>query len=267
MESDDTSRFLCSVIALYDFRRKARKKDIIYNRVLDWFSTIKCPPDKLGLGGKGFSPKVLDFGKQQKMLAAKGFDILTDFEVYSVGPAYSDKTQGYQAAACFSFDDAVYSYIVVNKRIVSLSELHQGLINDLVTLLLPSYGIGYYRPFHQGPGYYAIGLSKGLSLSGEGYEEALRISRWGDIGLEKKVYNKGCLRDVYPLNYLSQSQLGIEVEGLELREWIRREPKRGKLIPLVDEIMLWELEDCELNIIQSILQKNQAIFDPDMWMN
>ncbi|MDR6497819.1 hypothetical protein J2785_000962 [Burkholderia ambifaria] len=54
------------------------------------------------------------------------------------------------------------------------------------------------------------------------------------------------LRMIYPLNVLNEKHLGIRVNDLSLREWIRSDSSRGRLKSLPNRMWLWSVKEIDL---------------------
>jgi hypothetical protein len=137
------------------------------------------------------------------------------------------------------------------------------LVNYCVARLKPMYGIGFHRNHSQGPWFYAVGMNYAspIQQASIDYEEALTISRWGDLGVVKEVYKEGVLRDVYPHNYLSRPQLARRIGEETLEVWISSNPSRGTLTNLDERIVLWKVAGREINRIREQLCSAGFIFD------
>lgn len=139
------------------------------------------------------------------------------------------------------------------------------LAQTIADLLKPDYGIGYRREYRFGPGFYAWGIPQVPDsvplFDPEREKEDELISKWGQIGLDEKVYLRGLLRDVYPWNFVTQPQLTAKVGRLTLQQWIQKTPERGQLSPLTDEMMLWSVEAQHIPTLRQQLWEAGVIFD------
>lgn len=77
----------------------------------------------------------------------------------------------------------------------------------------------------------------------------------------RQVYMRGELRDVYPWNFLTAPQLNAPVGKQTLEQWIRANPGFGKLIPVTDEMLLWETNEDRIPEARKVLWDAGRIFD------
>jgi hypothetical protein len=115
------------------------------------------------------------------------------------------------------------------------------LAKQMATIFSPVYGIGFQRPFLKGPDLYAYGMSAGLGYSGADRIEMNQIGVWMRERMGQRRYRDGMLRDVYPLNLLTESHVGQEIENRSLRDWIRQDPQRGQLGELDSQQWIWHV--------------------------
>ncbi|MBN9565641.1 MAG: hypothetical protein J0G29_06085, partial [Alphaproteobacteria bacterium] len=64
----------------------------------------------------------------------------------------------------------------------------------------------------------------------------------------------GMLRDVYPLNFLSQAHLANQVEGMPFDQWVASDLARGTLNPLTDSMWSWRVEEDNIPAIREALR-------------
>lgn len=251
----------CAVVAFYGGSISPKSVEPLYHHVVEWFDSLDCHPDKLGVKGKGFSGKVGSFSRNNARLKKSGFSEVEEFSLYSLVPGGEVPLWDWSVTTEISKQD---SYCVIGAR-SSLASLSHGTLLDMackaIEVLKPSYGIGFRREMRLGPSLYATGLAQGLDTWGEQRQEVSRINRWGDVGLEQRVYEQGILRDVYPWNFLTDSQLSRQLNGRSLKEWITQESRRGTLSDLTNSVSFWEVDESQVSPIRSELQSAGVIFD------
>jgi hypothetical protein len=71
------------------------------------------------------------------------------------------------------------------------------------------------------------------------------------------------LREVYPWNFLTESQLSRRIEGVSLQQWIGMDRNRGSIESFVNNMMLWSVKESKISRVQSALQSAGLIFNPD----
>jgi hypothetical protein len=254
----------CSAIAYYGIEPSVKAAESFYHRLINWFNKLGCPPDKVSVTGPGHSGKLVSFVQANAKLLKTGFEGVTVLEVVSTTPDAKRWGRDYMLTA--SYDGRPKSLdadIVVRSSLATLSPTSiLPIARTVAEDLKPAYGIGFRMEHRLGPEFYVEGIGYGTEiLSGEAYDEACNIARWGDMGIVKQVYRDGLLRDVYPWNFLTQPHLIKPVGGFSLQEWIQRDPRRGSLNALCDRVSLWEVAESDIPDIRRALRQADVIFD------
>lgn len=252
-----------SAVGFYGLTMTSSMKASLKRLVIDWFADFGHAPNEEGASGTGFSRFKKPSPTIQRKLDRVGYDNLTAFEFYftpptGVGLKYP-WIESHFRVAC----NGVISFTCKCEIARVPSE---GLLNrmrDVAQTIRPAYGIGIRRDVKQYADGYIHGFCGGQDPNiPEEAEEELVISRWGDIGMnEQEVYMKGELRDVYPWNFLTAPQLTAPVGKQTLEQWIRANPSFGKLIPVTDEMLLWETNEERIPEARKILWDAGRIFD------
>ncbi|TVX93409.1 hypothetical protein [Paenibacillus agilis] len=68
----------------------------------------------------------------------------------------------------------------------------------------------------------------------------------------KGRYTSKMLRMVYPLNIMNSQHLKMEVNGVNLKEWITDSEKRGQLTDIGNDLWLWEVEMEQLEQVNQV---------------
>lgn len=248
-----------SGIAFYSVRHTAETVETFYSSVVEWFQSLGYPPDKAAIRAPGHSGKYVSFGRADVKLAKNGFAGVTSMEISALMPDAQFLANDYFLTAQYS---RKFSFMYVGSlgSIASLSRsVMLPLAQRIIDCACPEYGIGYMRDRSLGPSLYAVGINKGEELS---YEEALRISRWGNAS-KAHVWREGLLRDIYPWNFITHAHLRKQVNGISLQEWIVQDSQRGEIIPLSKDISLWDIKEINILTVRKILQDNNIIFELD----
>lgn len=251
----------CSVIALYGFAVDPSIVESVYERVVSWFDSLNAPATTLAVEGRGFSGKVRTFSRLNARLRKRGFQDVADFEVSSLGANGGFPLRDGPLTASLVLESEYFLAAVRSSLADLTADSMRGLARDVIGFLHPAYGVGYRRERAKGPPFYAIGLSMGLQHSGPEYEEGLSICRWGDTGMEERVWREGILRDVYPWNFLTQVQLRKRIGRMSLKRWIGEGQRRGKLSKFEGDMYLWELKPGEIRSVRPVLREAGLIFD------
>jgi hypothetical protein len=252
---------ICTVIAFYGVHPGRRSLVDFFRATVEWFTEIGHPPDKLAVGTPGKFGKQQSFSRAANKLQQFGFDNITTLEITSMLPGGEYPLRDYLLTCTYS---ALSHYATLEARssLAALSRSSLDLIAGAVAEAVePEYGIGYYREHKLGPSFYAIGICKGLSYSEEDMEAASHISKWGQIGMELKIWKKGLLRDLYPWNFVSELQLSALISGVSLRDWIQSDKRRGSLSSFWNGLTLWEVDEAHLVQVRSELWNSGLIFN------
>lgn len=105
------------------------------------------------------------------------------------------------------------------------------------------YGIGYERRLMNGPEMYADGMAAGLGYSDAEEQERNEITNWFYERRGPNRHLQGLLRDVYPLNILTEVHVNHLVGDATLQEWIAASDGRGTLRRANENLWFWRLEE------------------------
>lgn len=250
-----------SAVAFYGLIADETGVARFYRTAVDWFNALGFPPEKLSVHGPGHVRNWVSFERADARLHKNGFAGVTALTITSMVPGGEVPTLDYVLTASLSLKYS-FAVVVCRSSVITLSE--ESMLTEIRALaraVKPEYGIGYKRDMHLGPLFYAIGLGQGLGFSDADREEAMRITRWGDIGMKRRVFHEGILRDVYPWNFLNAAQRSSSVGGVSLEGWIDGDPRRGKLTPFVDDLALWAVDEPGRPEVRDVLAQAGIIFD------
>lgn len=253
----------CSAVAFYGLVTSDDSLVRFYERLREWFMDMRIGVDLLGVRGVGHAGRPVSFEHASASLQSAGFHAVDDLTMFSLLPHAKIPVDDFVALATISRVDQ-YALWTIRSSLVSLSRDEMlPLVRKVAEAVRPAYGIGYRRAHRFGPAMFAIGITQGLGLGlmGDAFEEARAISRWGDMGMVRRVWENGVLRGVYPWNFLSPLQLAAKIEGQSLRTWIERDSAHGTLEPLTEGIWLWETPDDCIATVRNALQAAGRIFD------
>jgi hypothetical protein len=254
----------CIAIAFYGVTANAAALGSFYKMLIEWFNSVKCPPDKLSVEGPGFSGKIVGFSRTHTRLQRQGFSGVTSIDVFATLPNGEIPVTDWWAKSYLNLQYKPCFVLAARRSVTSLEDDRlASLVKGCVSLLTPVYGIGYHRNHDKGPIWYAIGLnySRTAEEAVRMSEETTAISWWGDRAMGKEVYREGFLRDVYPYNYLSQAHLTRRVGTESLQEWIGSEPSRCTLTRLDDRMTLWKVPSRRIDRLRKELRSTGVIFD------
>ncbi len=120
------------------------------------------------------------------------------------------------------------------------------IIRDVETVYPIRYGYQYVIDKYYGPGLHAVGMFlyhyvDKRKLPEFSSSETNRTANWFNRGNEKMP--QGALRDVFPLNLLSQIHRSRLIDGIPLFDWIRQDPARGHLENISQALWAWHVPD------------------------
>jgi hypothetical protein len=254
------------VVACYGIEHSPAVAREFLQFLVDWFQEMGYRPNKGAIYGIGREGKALPFGPWAKKLQKINYASVDGFEFYATLPhARVSWLDSYVWGHYEGNKGGTYASVAARCSIIDLGSLTTSQKTwHLLRLLKPRYGIGFSRPAQSGPSSFVFGVPcgpPGSGLTGADYEENVRISRWGDVGMPQQVYLEGLLRDVFPWNYLTGPQLAREVNGIPLKEWIRQSTGRGTLTQAGEGVSVWEVSETCIAAIRDTLRRAGVIFD------
>lgn len=272
-EQMNTSNDTFFVTAFYGIFHNAKTVENYFNSTLRWFSSLGLRPDYLGASSDDKAGNVISFSRGSKRLIKNGFNNISSLEVYAA--PMNNKILWRDNTIAFDYEgnsNKLCAYMsVVNDIYNSNQESLNSIVEEMIAILKPEYGIGYHRPKAYGPGVYVYGVSvspsEDASFDGENYEESLRINRWSDIGMKRQVYKRGYLRDLYPYNYLTQVHLDRLVDGITLKTWIKQNLSHGTLKEMPQGLTLWSVLPENIPVLRKKLREMGVIFDYKNWQH
>ncbi len=252
------------VIAFYGLARPEEAAESFFDTAKSTFAYFGYHPDTLNIRGKGFTSKITDYETVKKKLITLGFSTITALDMHASKPGAEVPVLDYIASAVFSTDPESGGYAILSLPTEVVKEnTILDLSKTLAAGLQPIYGIAFNRELRLGPIFYALGICHGLGvgLSGEAREEARTISRWANMGMIDRVYAKGLIRDVFPLNFLSVVHLKKLVTNKPLEDWILSDPIHGTLNLLCNNMYSWAVSPPNIPQIRDSLKSSGVIFD------
>jgi len=232
----------CTAIALYDLDKQAVDLRGLFTFFEAWFLQKGYTPKRGSADGEGIkATKTWTFKYTKKFLEKRNFENIVAFWFAAYPPEWDyDATDGLFSVQVELEDQGFFNLYFHNSIVLFERGLVETLIKDISRYLRAYYGIVYQRDFDKGPGLYAGGVITGLNESKfpEHAIEEDRIAEWHRRYFRPWRYHLGQLRDIYPMNLLSEAHLKETVFGKSLKEWIGSSSEHGELKPLTD--ILWE---------------------------
>ena len=234
----------CTAIALYDLDKQAVDLRGLFTFFEEWFLQQGYTPQRGSVLGEGIkATKTKTFKHTKKVILEKEPQTLTSFwfGAYTSENWDDDAFDAILAVHLTIYSERnVFDFYFHNSVLPFERGLVENLIKEISQYLKAYYGIVYQRDFDKGPGLYANGVITGLNESKfpEHAIEEDRIAEWHRRYFRPWRYHLGQLRDIYPMNLLSEAHLKETVFGKSLKEWIGSSSEHGELKPLTD--ILWE---------------------------
>jgi len=176
--------------------------------------------------------------------------------LYHTLPDYAQLIFGWDVTAMLDCHRAKTMDFCCDQAIRGLDlNYFEGLLDRIGLLVKLCYGIGYLRSFELGPDIYACGMGTTSGFSDEEMAEADRIGSWFRERLAGNRHLSGYLRDVYPLNVLSEPHLSRRVDGIPLAEWISQSQKRGTLRELPGNACVWRIDESNVDGVRAEMIK------------
>ena len=240
----------CTALAFYDLEKDSIDLRGLFTFFEDWFLEQGYTPMRGSADGEGIkATKTWTFKYTKKFLEKRNFEKIIAFWFAAYPPEWDyDATDGLFSVQVELEDQGFFNLYFHNSIVPFERGLVETLIKDISRYLKAQYGIVYQRDFDKGPGLYAGGVITGLNESKfpEHAIEEDRIAEWHRRYFRPWRYHLGQLRDIYPMNLLSEAHLKETVFGKSLKEWIGSSSEHGELKPLTD--ILWEWWVPENNI-------------------
>lgn len=148
--------------------------------------------------------------------------------------------------------------LCVSDEIMKLEYLiNNKLLINLYLLIKPRYGYFFKRKSCQGPILYPSGFIAGNEVDDD---EANLIDKWSKEYYSDGSYKTGDLRDIYPINILSEAHLVREIfPGKPFKEWVESSSKHGKLEKITEYVWSWEVNDDLISPVREALRPTGMI--------
>ncbi len=237
---------LADCVTLHDFNvptPEAIKGSFYY--LVNFFEDYGIVPTRMGLTGPHIKlKKTTSFSNGSKILENSSFQDIASFSLYATPQNHSSDMFDSIFVSTLSASKKNKTFVLTfDDQIVSFDKITiNRLASDLSGFFKPKYGYAYQRPFKKGPIWYPFGTIVDLDWDKD-RQEREDITKWNHkYNLSDGSYKTGDLRDIYPMNLLSQAHQEHVVDGKPFFEWIKADPKRGTLEQLTDSLWAWWVE-------------------------
>jgi hypothetical protein len=249
----DYRGFICNCLALFDWDGSVADEPWLELAIAS-FEKCRVVPDICSLAFHDEPTRLMPLANLKSELAKRSG--LSAVQLFSTVPYFKQLAFGWRISAgvgtsprktmFFGWDDLAFPF--------ELKWIRE-FLRKLAGICEMTYGIGYQRPFVQGPDLYAYGISAGLSYAGPDREESNRIALWMRERMGNNRHKSGMLRDVYRVNVLTDAHFRVNVDDVPLRQWIGATAKRGSLEPINDKVWLWHVPADRLHDVQTTLAR------------
>lgn len=245
----------CVCLALYDWESNFTASDF-YDVACSFFVAAGVDPDCGSLRRETQNEsRTLKLSTIASRIKKPEYAQAPSVELYHTIPNYAQLVFGWDVTVGYHADDIRDMCFCAGVELTKLGiDYMANLVERISHLTNLTYGIGYTRAFRDGPDLYALGMGTNPDYSPEGRRAADRVGAWFRERIGQNRHLLGYLRDVYPLNVISQPHLDMPVNGMPLGEWIRHAADRGTLRPLAGGAWLWRIEDAQVANVQAELE-------------
>lgn len=242
---------LSNSLAFHDFKKTEINWKEWFSYIEEWFRKNGLIPNRIS----GASGKTIKFENGKKKLEKNSFKSIETDGVWVIAtpPEVGTEMVDFIFAVDLHDEPNGNKTLVLcwDDQIIKFDQFYiEKLAKDLYEYLEPAYGYTYQRPFELGPVFYPFGVIAGLDF---GEPERKLISKWGnEYSYEDGDYKTGLMRDIYPINFLSESHFSHEIEGQSLKDWIESSSEHGELKKLTDNLWSWWVPEDKIAKIREI---------------
>lgn len=234
---------LANCIALHDFAETAPDFKNWFLYIVELFGKSALTPTRMALTTKNYDGKhTISYKTGRKKLEASDYQDVIFLALYAHPPVWgTDMSDGIFSVVlqCAKPDTLVLCFD--DQLIKFQKDIFTKLTKDSADFFAPRYGYCYQRPFKKGPDCYPVGICVDLDW---GDEEAKELTRWrNEYRMSDGSYKTGDLRDIYPMNLLSEAHKQNQVKGKPFFDWIQESPDHGTLTQLSDTLWAWWVDD------------------------
>jgi hypothetical protein len=191
-----------------------------------------------------------------------GSDSLTGASLSYVPPSETNL-----AGAGWLMVDAGLGQFIFDGKVdlVSLDAVAAEVVPSVAAVYRATYGFGYVLDAAYGPRFHAVGYLYSRQADWGKVpplpeDEQRRCSRWSNQ--REDILAAGLLRDVYPMNYLTEIHSSKTIDGKSLFDWIERDSARGELTRIRSGAWLWRVPEGRCIELGDRLQAAGLLIDP-----
>jgi hypothetical protein len=235
-----------TVVAFYGIATARPTLLRAFRTLVAWFDLLKLTIDLAAAHGLGFSGKHARFPLLRARINECGFRNVESVELTALRKLNGLPTSEWKVKAAVS-PKQKFLLIAADKSLASLNDVgFVSFVHEVVTVIRPSYGIGYYRALELDPTFNAVGIFSQKTFDPNAQRHIAQ-------SIDNEISQEGRLRDIYLWNFLSQLQLRRRIGKLSLEEWINRDSARGALRPFGGQLSLWTISETQQSSVVDAL--------------
>jgi hypothetical protein len=255
---------LCTTIALYNLDYNHIDIKDLFSYFEKWFEGNGYIPLRASIDAEGVSHKTTKtFKTIKKLIGQIDAHLVKSFWFGAYGHEHTDDEFDAILSVGLNLQKIRGEfYVYYHNDILSFKrEYVENLIIELSNFIQADYGVVFNREFYKGPGCYVSGIITGLSdRIPEQAAEADKIGAWWrSYSFDDGGYVLGQLRDIYPMNLLSEAHLKQPVFNTTLQKWIESSAEHGELKPLTDTLWEWWVPEDKIESIREALRETRII--------
>ena len=249
----------CFVFALYGVRLESNLIPLL-TAARTCFEALGHPPSHLRLNAPDFGKKPLGFARAWKRLQRVDPTSVTSLTMQTMAEGWNDWIGNGRVMWGLLAKDAMIQMCVGLGHIPDATDKILSQMRDTLVFTQPTYGTGFTLPRSQGPTFRTMGILYGpIGEDGLTSEEGDAIGRWLYDGMHQAKSDPTILRDLYPYNLVTDAQLGVDIDGAPLRDWIAADPGRGQLLPWPEGYTLWTIDPASIPATRTALWPTRVL--------
>jgi hypothetical protein len=243
----------CACLAVYDWTGELDTVQF-HELAREFFDANGVLPNICGVERPNGSGGNMSYTVMKERLRSEPLPLVDGLTLYHTLPDYAQLVFGWDVTAALECHRRKMMAFCCDQTIRGLDlNYFVGLLERIARIVQLCYGIGYLRSFELGPSIYASGLGIAAGFSDEEMAEADRIGAWFREIIGANRHMRGYLRDVYPLNVISEPHLSQRVGGMPLADWIGQSPQRGTLRSLPGDAWIWRIDESNVDAVRAEL--------------
>ena len=234
-----------------------RNLEGIYNYFLKLCADLGATPTYMGITAKGFSDKMMPWDEWERRFQHCGLPRDATGFVLDSGYLGSFTVLGASRLTAIVNNRHTPINFCFDSYLRGLDQAFFRRISQELYGYCPyNYGYAHIWPFRKGPKWFSYGI-----LNQQDYtENGERIARWRRHVLrcshDHTARFGNTLRDVFPMNFLTEEHLMLRLANELLKDWIAADSGRGLLSRLNEQIWVWDVPVGNISMVRNVLIQN-----------